>query len=103
MQQAVDEYGKDDDVVFLFVNTLERVDDKVKNAADFISENDYTFEVLMDLESKVVKEFGVRGIPTKFILGPDNRIRFKSVGFDGNADKLVNELSLMIDMARNAG
>ena len=103
MQKAVDKYGDRDDVEFVFVNTWERVDDKTKNAADFIASKGYRFNVLVDEENKAVADFGVSGIPTKFILDKEGHIRFKSTGFSGNDDELVKELSLMIEMAGNNG
>ena len=65
--------------------------------------NSYTFNVLMDNEDKVVKNFGVEGIPTKFIIDGNGHIRFKSVGFSGNDEELVTELSMMIEMASGPG
>jgi hypothetical protein len=47
----------------------------------------------------VVTDFKVDGIPTKFVLDQNNTIRFKSVGYNGNPDALVNEISLMIELA----
>ena len=102
MQKAVDKYKDDDKVAFLFIDTWESAADKRQNAADFIEKNDYTFHVLLDTESKVVSKFKVSGIPTKFVLDGDGNIRFKSVGFDGNIDKLVDELSIMIELAKGA-
>jgi hypothetical protein len=55
----------------------------------------------MDDDSKVVDEFKVTGMPTKFIIDKTGTIRFKSIGFDGSDDKLVSELSEMIDMAKS--
>lgn len=80
-------------------NAWERGDGKEKNAADFIAKNKYTFHVLMDNDNAVVEQFKVEGIPTKFVLDKEGKIRFKSVGFDGSDDKLINELSAMIEMA----
>ncbi len=102
MQKAVDKYKEDPNVKFLFVNTWEQVDDKKKNAGDFIEKNKYSFDVLLDNENKVVTDFKVDGIPTKFIIGADGKVRFKSVGFSGSDDKLVEELSVMIDLAKEA-
>ncbi|OYW81112.1 MAG: hypothetical protein B7Z27_02565, partial [Sphingobacteriia bacterium 32-37-4] len=48
---------------------------------------------------KVVTSYKVNGIPTKFILDKTGKIRFKSVGGDSNVDKLVNEISTMIELA----
>jgi peroxiredoxin len=83
----------------VFIDTWENVDNKKKNAVDFIANNKYTFEVLLDNDNKVVDQFGVDGIPSKFVIDKYGMIRFKSVGFDGNDDKLVNEITAMIDLA----
>ena len=97
MQRAVDKYQDDPEVEFLFVDTWEREEEPEKIVRDFIAEHDYRFNVLMDNENKVVADYKVDGIPTKFIIGKDQKIKFKSIGFDGNDDKLVDELSIMID------
>ncbi len=99
MQKAVDKFADSKDVAFVFIDTWENSDDKVKNAADFIASKNYTFNVLMDTEDKTVAAFGVSGIPTKFVLDKNGMIRFKSVGFNGNDEELVNELTMMIELA----
>lgn len=99
MQKAVTKYQERDDVAFVFIDTWERVDDKEKNAADFISSKGYTFNVLMDNDNATVTAFGVSGIPTKYVVDKKGKIRFKSVGFSGNDEELVTELGLMIEMA----
>ena len=101
MQKMVAKYKESNDVKFIFVDTWERVDNKEKNATDFIAENKYTFQVLMDNDNKVVEQFKVEGIPTKFVLDKEGKIRFKSIGWDGSDEKLMNELTAMIDMAAN--
>lgn len=100
MQKMVTKFKDQPDVKFLFVDTWETNDKKEKNAADFIAANKYDFHVLMDNDSKVVDQFNVQGIPTKFVIDKNGVIRFKAVGFDGSDDKLVTELSTMIDMAK---
>ena len=99
MQRMVNKYRNNPNVRFLFVDTWEKGDDKKKLAADFINANKYTFQVLMDNEDKVVSMFKVEGIPTKFVIDPKGMIRFKSVGYSGNDEKLVTELTAMIDLA----
>lgn len=99
MQKMVTKFKDNPDVKFVFVDTWERGDDKEKNAADFITKNKYTFHVLMDNDNAVVEQFKVDGIPTKFVLDKTGKIRFKSVGFNGSDDKLISELSAMIEMA----
>lgn len=98
MKKSVEKFQDDDKIKFLFVNTWERSEDKVKNASDFITKNDYPFHVLSDLENKVIEQYKVSGIPTKFIIDAEGNIRFKSVGFEGSEDKLVEEISTMISM-----
>lgn len=100
MQKMVTKYKNDPDVKFVFVDTWETTDKKEKNAADFIAANKYDFHVLMDNDSKVVEQFKVSGIPTKFVIDKKGIIRFKAIGFDGSDDKLVTELTTMIDMAK---
>lgn len=99
MNKALTKYKDNPNVKFLFVDTWENVDDKLKNAKDFMTKKNYPFHVLMDTKDEMVGSFGVNGIPTKFILDGNGNIRFKSVGFNGNDDALVFELSTMIEMA----
>ncbi len=99
MNKALTKYKDDQNVKFLFVDTWESVDDKLKNAKDFMQSKNFPFYVLMDTEDKMVTDFKVSGIPTKFILDKEGRIRFKSIGFNGNDDELVSELSTMIELA----
>lgn len=99
MQKMVNKFKDDPNVKFVFIDTWERGDEKAKNASTFMATNKYTFHVLMDNEDKVVAEYKVEGIPTKFVIDKNGMIRFKSVGFDGSDDKLMNELTAMIEMA----
>lgn len=100
MQNAVEKFSKDDGVKFLFVNAWERVTDKKTNAEEFIAKKKYSFHVLMDYENKVIGEFGVQGIPTKYVIDKNGNIRFKSVGFSGNTDHMVKEIEAMVAMVR---
>lgn len=99
MNKALTKYKDNPNVKFLFVDTWENAEDKLKNAKEFMEKKKYPFHVLMDNKDEVVSSFGVNGIPTKFILDKEGNIRFKSVGFNGNDDALVFELSTMIEMA----
>lgn len=100
MQKMVGKYKNDPNVRFLFVDTWENDGDKEKNAKDFITQNKYDFHVLMDNDNGVVEKFKVSGIPTKFVLDKNGKIRFKSVGFGGSDDGLIRELSTMIELAK---
>ncbi|MGP8329947.1 MAG: redoxin domain-containing protein [Methanosarcinaceae archaeon] len=100
MQKVVEKFKTDEEVAFLFMNTWERGENLTKKLGDFIQKNNYSFHVLLDSANTAVADYKVEGIPTKFIVDKNGTIRFKSVGFSGNAEELVDELSIMIDMLR---
>lgn len=99
MQMAVNKFKDNPEVKFVFIDTWEQGDEKEKKAADFMTTNKYTFDVLMDNDNKVVEQFKVSGIPTKFILDKEGNIRFKAVGYNGDNTKLLEELTNMITLA----
>ncbi len=101
MKMTVDHFASDKDVVFLFVDTWENPENRENRANDFISTNNYPFHVLIDGDNTVVGSYKVNGIPTKFIIGPDQKVRFVSVGFSGNIDELFDEMKIMIDLAKH--
>ena len=104
MKMAIEHFASDNNVVFLFVNSWENPQDAHKRVSDFIQSNNYPFHVLMDSDNKVITDYKVNGIPTKFIIGPDQKIHFTAVGYSGNNDELVEELKTMVDLIRrNAG
>ncbi len=101
MQKAVEHYKNDPNVAFVFVDSWEKGDDKLKNAADFITGKGYSFNVLLDNDDKVITSFGVSGIPTKYVLDRNGKIRFKAVGFEGSDDGLLEEIKIMVEAARS--
>lgn len=110
MQKMVNKYKNNPDVVFLFIDTWETSPNRKKLVEEFIAKNKYSFNVLYDLEKApgtndyaVVKEYEVEGIPTKFVVDGNGQIRFKSVGWSGNEFEFMQELQLMIEMAKNGG
>ncbi|QEH42461.1 TlpA disulfide reductase family protein [Chitinophaga sp. XS-30] len=107
MQMAVDKYKKDTNVVFLFIHTMDKGEaDPTAAAKKYVTDNHFSFEVLMDLrdkstqESKVAKLYGVSAIPTKIVIDPQGNIRFNVSGFGGLNEIAVEELSAMIEIAR---
>jgi peroxiredoxin len=101
MKKAQEMFMNDPDVHFLFINTWQDEEDKKVIAQDFITKNDYPFHVLMDVEDRVVAAYKVQGIPTKFVVDKEGRIRFKKIGFlAGTDEKAIKEISLMIEMVK---
>lgn len=99
MQKMVTKYKDDNQVKFIFIDTWEKETNKEKNAAAYIASNKYTFHVLIDNDYEVVEQFKVEGIPAKFVIDKEGFIRFRSAGFDGSPDKLIAELTAMIELA----
>jgi thiol-disulfide isomerase/thioredoxin len=108
MQMAVDKYKDDPNVKFLFLDTWENDENYMAGVKKFIADNKYSFHVLLDdkmsgnRRGKVVDDYGVTGIPTKFIIDKNGNIRFKYIGYSGTPEALVDEVTAMIDMAENA-
>lgn len=109
MQMAVNKYKDDTNVAFLFIHTWEKgAGDASAAAKKYVTDNHYTFEVLMDLkdslsgENKVVTAYGVNGIPSKFVIDKAGNIRFHLTGFEGGNDAAVEELSAMIELAKKS-
>jgi thiol-disulfide isomerase/thioredoxin len=103
MYTAQQKHAQNPDVVFLFVNTWEQAEDKKKNVEEFFKGKPYSFtRHALDTEDKMVSSFKVDGIPTKFILDKNGKIRFKSVGFGGNESQAVDEIAAMIQLAGEA-
>ncbi|MGV3764357.1 redoxin domain-containing protein [Parapedobacter sp.] len=107
MQLAVDKFKDRDDVAFLFVNTWENIPDREAKVKQFIADNQYSFNVLFDTvegegnDFDVVGAYGVSGIPTKFIVDKNGRIRFKAVGYSGSPEGELQKVSMMIELAAN--
>lgn len=98
MQEVQQKYKDNPKVKFLFIDTLEDDEDYLSKVKKLISDKKYDdLTVLLDVDSKLVAKYKVEGIPTKFVIDSNGKIRFKSVGYSGNKENLVNELSLMID------
>lgn len=107
MKMAVERFKDDPSVQFLFIHTWEREENATASAKKYITDNHYPFEVLMDLKNAegvnpVVESYKVQGIPTKFVIDGNGNIRFRFTGFSGGEDAAVEEVSAMIDMAKDA-
>ncbi|WP_179020481.1 TlpA disulfide reductase family protein [Winogradskyella forsetii] len=107
MQKVVTTYKDDENVTLLFVDTFESGANKEQLVEDFISENKYDFHVVYDIQPEgstrfeVADKYEVTGIPTKIIIGPDGKIKFRSVGYNGSTDKLIDEMDIMIDILKS--
>ncbi|RFM31490.1 TlpA disulfide reductase family protein [Chitinophaga silvisoli] len=100
MKSAMNRYAADSSVVFLFIDCMERVKDPSNMISNFLSKNEYPFKVLLDSESIVADQYGIKGIPNKIIIDKNGVIRFRIVGFEDGTDAAVEKLSAMIEQVR---
>ena len=106
MQMAVNKYKDDPNVKFLFIHTWEKNANPLEDASKYLSDNHFTFHLLMDTKdpvskvNKMAKDYKLQGIPAKFVIDGNGDIRFKITGFSGSNEMAVQELSTMIEMAK---
>ena len=83
--QRVHEAFKDKDVVVLAVSIDGGGDKAVKS---FIAKHSYTFAIPVDARMEVARQFGVRGLPTTYVINRQGAIvahGFGPVNFDSPA------------------
>lgn len=75
MQETVTKY-KNDTVVFLFIDVSEKGEptEIKKNVAKFISDNKYTFNVLLDFTDEVHSKYKIEGIPSQVVIDKKGNI-----------------------------
>ncbi len=106
MQLAVNHYANDPDVKFLFIHTWENVKDPLTDAKQFLKKRNHDFNLYIDSRDKTTKHspaadaFKIGGIPAKFIIDGNGRIRFKVEGFEGTDEAVAEEVVQMVEMAR---
>lgn len=98
IKKVVEKYSNSDNMNFLFINSWERVENKKETAQKFITDNSYPFNVLLDLDNQVIEKYKVSGIPTKFLIDKNGNIRFKSIGYSGDDNKMIAEMTAMISI-----
>ncbi len=109
MKAAVEKFKDSAHVVFLFIDTWETQETEKarrKEVTDFIAENAYPFQILMDervrgnpYEYLVGMKYKAELIPAKVVIGKDGNIKFRTKGYNGSKEYLVDELSAMIAYA----
>jgi peroxiredoxin len=56
------------------------VDEPEARVRRFVEETRFDLPVLLDVNKRVTRAWGVRVMPTTFLVGPDGRIRYRAVG-----------------------
>lgn len=55
-------------------------DEPVEDVQAFIAENGFTFDVLLDPDTRVADLYRVRGLPTTIFIDPEGVIRYRHIG-----------------------
>ena len=113
MKLAVEKYKNDPNVLFYFVDTEERGADYKSEVKKYIKDNNYPFNVLFDNKAegakatgevfdRIAKTFTISGIPQKLFVDKKGNLRFISVGFNGSATALADDIENMVELTKNA-
>ena len=103
MQELVDKYKNNPEVKFLFVNVHETGstdEEKLGKAKNYIESMKYSFQVPMDYKSTTYTDYAITGLPTKCIIDKNGMLRYKIVGAETNADKLLDEMEILINSVK---
>lgn len=79
-----------------FTVLLVNVDEPEARVRRYLADAKIELPVLLDRNKQAIREWGVRVMPTSFIIGPDGRTRYQAIGdIDWNGERVVaavNEL-----------
>ncbi len=71
------EQHRDDGLVVLGIN----LDREAESAAEFLADTPVNFQIVLDPEARLAKQYHVAGMPEAIVLGRDGKIAFRHVGF----------------------
>lgn len=93
LQEAYEAYG--DEVCFVMVNLTDGSRDTVDVVKTFVADNGYTFPVYFDTQSAAAIAYGVRSIPTTYLISAEGEIVSSKVGMmtAGEIDAAMEQLT----------
>lgn len=94
LQKLHEAYG-DKPFLIYGISTWERGD-----PVRFMQQEKYSYGLLLNGDT-VAQKYGVRGIPTLYLIGPDGKVAFALSGFDPTKEKILKEL--IDDLLKQAG
>lgn len=105
MQKAVNYFKNEPSVVFMFIHTQEKKGANVKQQVqDLLDAKGYKLDVYLDLKDPATGKspgaaaFKVGGIPAKFIINKQGRVKFSNSGYVSE-DEAIDEIKRMIELA----
>jgi cytochrome c biogenesis protein CcmG/thiol:disulfide interchange protein DsbE len=92
MNRMQAQFGPDGLVIIAVNVDHERVD-----AERFLREHPAQFRIVFDPDGKLPEEFGVRGMPTSFLIGRDGRVQSRHAGFRlTDRDPLTQQIRVLL-------
>ena len=79
-QNSIDAISKDHTVITVAMNSGAEAEVK-----KYLVENALSFPVIVDADSSISNRFGVKGVPTSFVIDADGNIAFTDVGYTTEA------------------
>ncbi len=103
MQELVNKYKNEKDIVFLFINTWETglPENKQKEVIKYMQDNKYSFNVLFDVDNKTRSAYQVNAIPRKFVIDKHGNFIYTAEehGLISEID-IVKEMSMILERAK---
>ena len=91
MQALYDELGGDG-----FEIVAVNLQEDPGTVSSFMADNGFEFPVLLDRSGQVARQYGVRGIPTSYIVDPRGRLVAMYVGpYEWDRDDVVDALEAL--------
>ncbi|UEG51478.1 redoxin family protein [Mucilaginibacter daejeonensis] len=107
-QRVVDRYKDDSTVQFMFIDTWENANNYKELAMKYISDSKFNFDVYFDKQDPktnkqnlVANAFRVESIPTRIIIDKHGKICFTENGYSGSTDQMAEDLTTMVELAKN--
>jgi thiol-disulfide isomerase/thioredoxin len=95
MKKAIEKYKDNKDVVFVFIDTFERVPETEWNGyvGKFVKNRGFEYlNPVLDIGNQTAMVYGVEGIPAKFCIDKEGKVKHKGSGYLGSADAVFNEM-----------
>ena len=89
MNRIADRYSIDPSIVFLFINTQETGNDKLKRAKELMQNTGYKFTLLFDEHNKAGNIFDFSALPTKLVIDKEGNIRYRESGSEKEEELIV--------------
>ncbi|NTU58867.1 MAG: TlpA family protein disulfide reductase [Chlorobiaceae bacterium] len=77
------------------------VDAKSEDAKKFLAQNPAGFTVAFDPKGVTPSSYGVKGMPTSFLVGRDGKVIFRHLGFNAaDKDKIENDIKAALEASK---